>query len=399
MAGSELRRRTGFVALSLSAVLITSLVVAIPPIFIPEASAAATQAPAIQPQPPIPQGDRLPVPAYPQENTVLHPAEVLPVDLPDDVPPGQVPEGLTPLPERGGPNFDVFGVGSKARPHVATVFPSVVNFQAGNGRWEDLPTQFVPDPSGGWRAEPLGASLRFPGQLSLDDPVQITFPGGTVRIAPSGAGGAGTSDGPTITYADALGATDFVYRLQGGGYKEEVVLKDPSASGIISYQLTAPGFDLAATSGGEVELSRAGGVVATLSVPVAYDSSAPVASAVPSVDLEDLGSGDWRITVTVDPSFLAAATYPITIDPTFTTYIYETASGVHDDTYADLANPVRASPTPHGCRSRGARRRPGTGSSTSTRRPSSEPGSSSTTTRRSPRCSRAAATARSMCAG
>lgn len=339
MAGSELRRRTGFVALSLSAVLITSLVVAIPPIFIPEASAAATQAPAIQPQPPIPQGDRLPVPAYPQENTVLHPAEVLPVDLPDDVPPGQVPEGLTPLPERGGPNFDVFGVGSKARPHVATVFPSVVNFQAGNGRWEDLPTQFVPDPSGGWRAEPLRASLRFPGQLSLDDPVQITFPGGTVRIAPSGAGGAGTSDGPTITYADALGATDFVYRLQGGGYKEEVVLKDPSASGIISYQLTAPGFDLAATSGGEVELSRAGGVVATLSVPVAYDSSAPVASAVPSVDLEDLGSGDWRITVTVDPSFLAAATYPITIDPTFTTYIYETASGVHDDTYVDLANP------------------------------------------------------------
>ena len=250
MAGSELRRRTGFVALSLSAVLIASLVAVVPPIFIPEASAAAAQAPAPQPQPAIPPGDRLPVPAYPEENTVLDPAEALPVGLPDDVPPGQVPEGLTPLPARGGPNFDVFGVGPKARPHVATVFPSVVNFKASNGRWEHLPTQFVPDPSGGWRAEPLGASLRFPQQLSVDDPVQITFPGGMVRIAPTGAGGAGTSDGPTITYADALAATDFVYGLQGGGYKEDVVLKDPSASGIISYQLKAPGFDLAATSGG-----------------------------------------------------------------------------------------------------------------------------------------------------
>ncbi len=339
MAGSEIRKRTGFVALSLSAVLIASLVAAVPPIFIPEARAAARQAPAVQPQPAIPVGDRLPVPAYPEENTVLDPAEVLPVDLPDDVAPGQVPEGLTPLPERGGPNFDVFGVGPKARPHVATVFPSVVNFRASNGRWERLPTQFVPDPSGGWRAEPLGASLRFPQQLTVHDPVQITFPGGTLRIAPSGGGGAGTSDGPTITYADALAATDFIYALQGGGYKEEVVLKDPSASGIISYQLNAPGFDLAATSGGEIELSRAGGAVATLSVPVAYDSSAPVASTVPSVDLEELGGGNWRITVTVDPSFLAAAVYPVTVDPTFTTTIYVTASGVHDDTYVDLANP------------------------------------------------------------
>jgi RHS repeat-associated protein len=339
MGESGLRRRTGFLALSLSAVLIASLLAVVPPIFIPEASAAARQAPAPQPQLAIPVRDRLPVPAYPPENTVLDPAEVLPVGLPDDVPPGQVPDGLTPLPERGGPNFDVFGVGPNARPHVATVFPSVVNFRASDGRWERLPTQFVPDPSGGWRAEPLGASLRFPQQLSVDDPVQITFPGGMVRIAPSGAGGAGTSDGPTITYADALAATDFVYGLQGGGYKEEVVLKDPSASGIISYQLTAPGFDLAATPGGEVELSRAGGVVATLSVPVAYDSSAPVASTVPSVDLEDLGGGDWRIIVTLDPSFLAAATYPITIDPTLTTSMYVTTSGIHDDTYVDLANP------------------------------------------------------------
>ena len=235
MAGSGLRRRTGFVALSLSAVLIASLLAVVPPIFIPQASAAAAQAAAPRPQPAIPARDRLPVPAYPPENTVLDPAEVSPVDLPANVPPGQMPPGLTALPERGGPNFDVFGVGPKALPHVATVFPSVVNFQAGNGRWERLPTQFVPDPSGGWRAEPLGASLRFPQQLSVDDPVQITFPGGMVRIAPFDAGGAGTSDGPTITYADALAATDFVYRLQGGGYKEEVVLKDPSASGIISY--------------------------------------------------------------------------------------------------------------------------------------------------------------------
>lgn len=339
MVRTGLRKHTRSLVLSLSAVLIASLVVAVPPTFIPEASAIPAQAPPPQPQPAIPVDDRLPVPAYPEENTIVDPAQVLPVDLPDDLPPGQVPEGLTPFPGRGGPNFDVFGVGPGARPHVATVFPNVVNFRADNGRWEDLPTQFEPDPSGGWKAEALGASLRFPEQLSVDDPVSITFPGGTLRIAPVGAAGVGSSDGPSITYGDALASTDLLYSLHGGGYKEDVVLKDPSASGTIGYLVKAPGFDLVIGSAGKVELSRAGESVATFSVPVAFDSSVPAASTVPSVDLEDLGAGEWRITVAVDPAFLGSATYPVVIDPTLTTTIYVTASGTQDDTYVDLANP------------------------------------------------------------
>jgi hypothetical protein len=387
------------IGLAVSTVLVAGLLIDLPPTRIPKALAAIEPAPAPGPPPAIPSLDRLPVPAYPEENVVLHPQEVEPIDLADEATPEDPFAGLEPLPELGGPNFDVYGTGPKAHPHVAAVFPEVVNFHASDGAWRDLPTEFEADPGGGWKADAVGATIRLPQTLSADDPVRLTFPGGTVRISPSHSIGTGTSDGPTITYVDGLPATDFVYTLNGGGYVEDIILKDASAEGTISYDLAAPGFELTLGADKRIELRRAGEGIATLGVPVAFDSSSPVATTIPSLVLHDLGAGNWQLDVSLDPAFVASATYPITIDPTLTTTVYATASGVHDDTYVDLANPGSSFADASLLSVSGARRRPRMPSCTSTRRPSSERGSSSTTTPRSPRASGAAAPARSSFTG
>lgn len=80
--------------------------------------------------------------------------------------------GLEPLPKLGGPNFDVYGTGSEERPHAAIVFPEVVNFEADNGAWKDLQTEFEADPAGGWNAEVLGVALRLPPELSARTPIE-----------------------------------------------------------------------------------------------------------------------------------------------------------------------------------------------------------------------------------
>jgi RHS repeat-associated protein len=340
MSKRELRRLGRcIVGASVSCLAIGGLLVEVPPVQIERAVAEAAQAVEQEQPPPIPPGDRLPVPAYPEENVIHDPEAVLPVDLPNNAAPEEMVADLTPFPALGGPNFDVYGAGPKARPHVATVFPGVVNFEDADGGWRDLPTEFDADASGGWTANAFGVDLHFSAKLSGATPVELTFPEGKLLIRPSGASGAGTSDGPTVTYPDVLPATDVVYGLNGGGYVEEVVLKDASAAGI-SYDLNAPGLDLELETATTVVVSDAGKAVATLTVPVAFDAAQPAATTVPSLALDDIGEGNWRLDVTVDPDFLAKAVYPVTIDPTITTTIYDDMSGVHDDTYVDLSAPT-----------------------------------------------------------
>lgn len=55
-----------------------------------------------------------------------------------------------------------------------------------------------------------------------------------------------------MTYSIALPQTDLVYRAALGGYKDDVVLKTPEASGTLSYLVEAPGLSLRTTPTGDV---------------------------------------------------------------------------------------------------------------------------------------------------
>jgi len=278
----------------------------------------------------------MPVLSLWDENGVRNPKE-FPITLPRGVSPDRPVPGATRLLSMGGPNFNVFGVGPDAAAHVAQVFPQDVNYRAANGNWEDLRSRVVPDPGYGWKATVRGVTMHFPTRLTSETPVRVDLPGvGSLSAVPQGidvTAPAGEVSGGTVTYRDALPHTDLAYSPTLGGYKEAMVLKDPAASGELSYTIQAPGLTLRTTFLGDVEVLAAGRPVAVIPAPIITDSAADPASERGTYSVQDLGSGSYRLGVTVDRSFLAKATYPVTIDPGLT--IYADTS----DTFVNSANP------------------------------------------------------------
>jgi RHS repeat-associated protein len=74
--------------------------------------------------------------------------------------------------------------------------------------------------------------------------------------------------------------------------------------------------------------------VAVIPAPVVTDSSADPASEVGAYSLQDLESGAFRLGLTIDPGFLAKATYPVTVDPGAQRIYADTS-----DTFVNSANP------------------------------------------------------------
>jgi len=272
------------------------------------------------PDPPaaIPGDERLPVPAFPDENWIVDPPEVG-VDIPEDVPPDQFADALDLLPGKGGPNLDVFAApNNPGAGHVALLYGDDVNAQNADGKWKRINADLVPEATGGgWTVDLPDATLRFPGSLSSADPVRFILPGtGTLTMAPVGIGTVpGSADGFTVTYADALPSTDLTYSTGLHGFSEFVILKDPGAPASVSFDVDAPGFELRLEPTGEIAIVRGPTVVAIMPTPVAWDSSPQPVSASGSYQLQASGGNGYVVTMLVDPAFLAAATYPVTIDP------------------------------------------------------------------------------------
>jgi RHS repeat-associated protein len=294
-------------------------------------------APVGEPPGPIPSEDRMPVLAVGDENGVRNPKQA-PITLPRGVPPDQAVAGTTRLPSMGGPNFNVFGVGPDASAHVAQVFTQDVNYQAANGEWRDVRSRLVTDPGYGWKATVRGVTVHFPTRLSSSTPVRVDFPDvGSLSAVPQGvdaAAPAGGVAGWTVTYRNALPHTDLAYSPTLGGYKEAIVLKDSGASGELSYTIQARGLTLRTTPPGDVEVLQADRPVAVIPAPIVTDSAADPASDLGTYSLQDLGSGAYRLGVTIDRAFLASATYPVTVDPGFQEILSDTS-----DTFVNSANP------------------------------------------------------------
>src|SRR6266508_2144666 len=293
-------------------------------------------APVGEPPGPIPAEDRMPVLSLWDENGVRNPKQV-PITLPRGVSPDRAP-GATRLPSMGGSNFNVFGVGPDHSAHVAQVFPQDVNYRAANGNWEDIRSRVLPDPGYGWMATVRGVTVHFPTRLTSATPVRVDLPGvGSLSAVPQGVDVAapdGEVSGGTVTYRDALPHTDLAYSPTLGGYKEAIVLKDPGASGELSYTIQASGLTLPTTGLGEIEILASGRPVAVIPAPVITDSAANPASTLGTYSLQDLGSGTYRLGVGIDRAFLASATYPVTIDPGFQEILSDTS-----DTFVNSASP------------------------------------------------------------
>jgi RHS repeat-associated protein len=285
---------------------------------------------------PISLADRTPVRSVPDENGVRNPRQA-PVPVPRWVRPDQPPPGAKLLPSQGGSDFNVYGVGPDHTAHVAQLFPGQVNERQSNGDWTDVRSDLQPEPGSGWQTTVDGVTVHFPATLSAGTPVRVDLPGGgTLSLVPEGVAGSisGVAAQGAVTYSNALPQTDLVYRAALGGYEEDVVLKTPQASGTLSYLVEAAGVSLRTTPTGDVEVVSAGTAVGRIQRPVVFDSSPNPASTLGSLSLHDLGAGSYRLGVAVDGTFLAKATYPVSIDPGYQQISVDTA-----DTYVDSANP------------------------------------------------------------
>jgi RHS repeat-associated protein len=301
-----------------------------------EADRAPLVAPPGPPPGPIPLADRRPVLSIPDENGVRDPQQVE-LPLPARVALNQPPSGAKSLPTQGGPSFNVFGVGPDRAAHLAQVFTQQVNEREPDGAWTDVRSHLDPEPGYGWQATVGGVTSHFPTTLSASTPVRVDLGSGVVlSVVPEGVDPsvAGRAAHGAVTYANALPQTDLVYRPALGGYKEDVILKTPQANAALSYLIDAPGLSLRTTPTGDVEVVSAGTAVARIQRPLVFDSSPDPATSIGSLDLHDLGTGRYRLEVAVDGTFLAKATYPVTVDPGAQQITVDTA-----DTYVHSANP------------------------------------------------------------
>jgi hypothetical protein len=209
-----------------------------------------------------------PVIAEPIPDEAREPADVaLPVPGvvdPDDVVP-DAGNGTTaasilgdevPVPEEGGPDFDAYAPAPDVGSHFLFVQPEVVNEQASDGSWVNLPTKINPF-SGGWVIEGETFSVVFPSVLSANAPVTHNTETGSISQVPVGAvdsTGALQSDG-TLIYRDVLPDTDLVYGVAPGGFKETVILRSSTAPSTLAWSLVVEGYGVIAEDDGSIQLT------------------------------------------------------------------------------------------------------------------------------------------------
>ncbi|MEX0754967.1 MAG: RHS repeat-associated core domain-containing protein [Actinomycetota bacterium] len=263
------------------------------------------------PSEPVPDLLREPVPAETTEDApALKPDEL----VEEDETIQEAIEDATLDKQAGGENFDVYTVNGAE--HFATVYPWPVNYEATNGEWKDLSSQLA-ESVDGWTGEADGSVITFPAQLDADQGIDYAIPEGTIRIAPVLADATkGERIDQSVRYASAAPGTDYTYTLAPEGYKEEIIWRSEEAKPALEWTLVSEELTFAMTDAGEVSvLGVDGSEVATLSAPIIRDASPEREETVAVYSLTDTGNGSWSLAAAVDPTFLADAVYPVTVDP------------------------------------------------------------------------------------
>lgn len=265
--------------------------------------------------PPIPAGDRIPVgvPADPQGR------HLPPVAIPTTgATRGQVPPGAVLDRGLGAENVDVYRY--RGAEHMALVHTRDVNYQDVNGDWVDL--MLAPTP-GGWEGVTGAAgsvTVRFPDRLGPNSSITYTSPAGTIAVVPESVTSVpGTQNDLSVTYANAMAATDLTYTLDAHGYKENVILRTPAADPAIAWSVRTDGLTLQPGLDGSITIVDSQGIaMGTISAPLLIDATG--ASAASTYSLTESADGEYRLALVPDASFLATATFPVVVDP-----------GIHDN--------------------------------------------------------------------
>ncbi|HET9732200.1 MAG TPA: DNRLRE domain-containing protein [Acidimicrobiales bacterium] len=219
-----------------------------------------------------------------------------------------------------------------------------VNYKDARGKWQPIDDTMVADGQPGFAFRNKADSYSAELPPTLAGSVRVTSGQFGVGFSLAGAGGGrGVAAGQSVRYAGALPDTDVVYTATPAGLKEDLVLRDPSAPGSVTYRLAPTGgLSVAAGQGGEVDFVDTSGVTRmVIPAPVVWDGSGPRAASTTAARF--VLSPDGRaVSLQVDPAWLASPdrVWPVTVDPNLTDFTNNTTL---------TCNLVQAAPSTSSC--------------------------------------------------
>jgi RHS repeat-associated protein len=215
--------------------------------------------------------------------------------------------------------------------YTAHISPSPINYQpSGSTSWAPIDLSFASVNSSGR----VGVS-KTPAAIQVGSPtdaagfVSVATLSGTIDLrlpATTAAGIPGSK--PTISAGGRaylkglLPSADLEVLAEPSGARTFLVLSAAPSSNVFVFALDCPGLTPALQTDGSISfVNSSGSAVATMPAPVAVDSTPNAGlgggNLTTAVAYSLSGAaGSTLLTVTVDPSFLANATYPVYVDPT-----------------------------------------------------------------------------------
>jgi large repetitive protein len=227
------------------------------------------------------------------------------------------------------------------------ISPTPLNVQKPDGTWTPIRTSLSQNSkTGGFSvsSNPLNpqfaASLGGSADVSVNSgsaPISMSLVGAAsvaatrpaasaLHSADEGLGSGQAAVSSSLQYLNAMPGQDLQYQVTNSEVKETLVLdRVPSAAQTSwTWVIHAPGLVMSASDRGSLYLTDADGVVQyNIPDPIMWDSSGVAEQSEPAlVDVPfafaQTADGDWKLTVTPDPSWLAdpARVYPVFVDPT-----------------------------------------------------------------------------------
>ena len=266
---------------------------------------------------PLPDSQRIPDPAPVPQLGEATPG-VTDITTGDAATPEEAMANLVAI--GGGGSVQIYAPGPERPAHVALVRPG-----------DKAAFGTLSRSGAGWAGQMGKATVFFPRHLAADSGIGFSVPEGSMTVTPEGISKTTGQEHPVaINYTAAKPYTDYFYSLSVGGYKERVDLTSFKASSSLSWLASSSELSLSLDSG-EILVSAASGPVGFMPVPVISDQEG--SAVVGTYGLSSVSSSITRISLQVPASFLASATYPVSVDPG--------ASSMHPltDTYVDSASP------------------------------------------------------------
>jgi RHS repeat-associated protein len=217
--------------------------------------------------------------------------------------------------------------------YTAHISPSPINYRpSGSTSWSPIDLTFVSVNSAGR----LGVS-KTPAPIQVGSPtdaagfVSVATPEGTIDLRLPSATAAGNPNSKPTTSAVGLAylagllpSADLEVLAEPNGARTYLVLASAPASNAFSFNLDCGALTPLMQADGSISfVDGSNSIVATMPAPMAVDSTPNAGlgggDMTMGVSYSLSGSGsNTLLTVTVDRSFLANATYPVYVDPTVT---------------------------------------------------------------------------------